>query len=330
MSKKSFNLYALQQDEKSNISVFENVSPSVVSIKNASLAWELFSANIFEIPQGAGSGFVWDEQGHIVTNYHVVYQADKIEVHQGENSYRAKVVGVSPEYDLAVLQTDVPKDSLKPISVGNSKDLKVGQNVLSIGNPFGFDCSLTTGVVSALGRTMDSAGGRKIHDVIQTDAAINPGNSGGPLLDSEGKLVGVSTSIYSPSGAYSGVSFAIPVDIVKRIIPQLIKYGKVKRVGIGVILAPDNIRERAGFKGAMILDVYNGSAGDKAGLRATKQTYSGRVFYGDIIISADNTKIENNDDLIAFLETKDEGNKIDLRFIRQGKEYGTTVVLQKL
>jgi len=321
----------LQPEEEATISVFERVSPSVVFIKNASLQLDWFSSDLYEIPQGAGSGFIWDDQGHIITNFHVIYQADKIEVIlNDQKSYDAKVIGISPNHDLAVLKINAPVDQLKSIIRGSSQDLKVGQKVISIGNPFGLDHSLTTGVVSALGRSMNSIGGRKIHDVIQTDAAINPGNSGGPLLDSSGKLIGVSTLIYSPSGTFAGVGFAIPVDIVKHVIPQLIKYGKAKRAGLGIVLVPDNIRKRIGAKGAMILETQRDNAGNEAGLRATRRNSFGKVIYGDVIIAVDNQAIENNEDLVAYFETKNEGEKVNLRFIRGSKEYGTTATLQNL
>ena len=325
------NAEALQTEEDVLINVFEKASPSVVFIKNASLQWDLFSTDLYEIPRGAGSGFVWDDQGHIITNFHVIYQADKIDVVlDDQKSYEAKVIGISPNHDLAVLKINAPAEKLKSLTVGSSKNLKVGQKALSIGNPFGLDHSLTTGVVSALGRSMKSIGGRKIHDVIQTDAAINPGNSGGPLLDSSGKLIGVSTSIYSPSGAYAGVGFAIPVDIVKRVVPQLIKYGKVKRAGLGVILVPDYIRERMGKKGAMILKIQRRGSAEQAGLSETRRNILGNTVYGDLIIAVDKKNIESNEDIVAYLDTKSAGEKVNLRFMRGAKEYGTTVILQEL
>ncbi|HBG61327.1 MAG TPA: 2-alkenal reductase [Candidatus Omnitrophica bacterium] len=322
----------LQPEEESTIEVFNKASSSVAFIKNASLQWDWFSTDVYEIPQGAGSGFIWDEDGHIVTNFHVIYQADKIEVMlSDQKSYPAKVVGVAPNNDLAVLKVEAPKELLKPIMIGSSKELKVGQKALSIGNPFGLDYSLTTGVVSALGRSMRSISGRKIHDVIQTDAAINPGNSGGPLLDSGGYLIGVSTMIYSPSGVSAGIGFAIPVDIVKRIVPQLIQYGKVKRVGMGVVLVPDRYRRRIGYKGAMLLEVQEGGPADQAGLRSMRRTRAGNIILGDIIIAADEQDIESNEDLVDYLDSKKSiGDKVDLRFIRDDKEYGTTAVLQDI
>jgi len=321
----------LESQEKSTIKVFEDVSPSVAFIKNAALGWDWFGTNIYEIPQGVGSGFVWDDQGHIVTNFHVIYQADRVVVVlSNQEPYPAQLVGVSPDHDLAVLRIDAPKKLLKPVSIGVSRKLKVGQKVFSIGNPFGLDYSLSTGVVSALGRTMRSIGGRKIYDVIQTDAATNPGNSGGPLLDSSGRLIGVSTAIYSPSGASAGVGFAIPVDIVKRIVPQLIRYGEVQRAGLGVVLIPDSIQRRLGIEGAMILQIQEGSSADHAGLRPTRRDVFGRIVYGDIIISVDGRPIRNNDDLIEYFDSKLEGEKVEINFIRDDKENMITVTLQGL
>lgn len=322
---------ALSLEEEDTIKIFEKSSESVVFIKNASLAWDWFSSYVYEVPTGAGSGFVWDDQGHIVTNFHVIYQADSIEVtFPNQKSYSAKIIGMAPEADLAVLKIDAPDEQLKALPIGSSKDLKVGQKVLSIGNPFGLDSTLTTGVVSALGRSMRSMTGRKISDVIQTDAAINPGNSGGPILDSSGKVIGVATAIYSPSGASAGVSFAIPVDTVSRIVPQLIQFGKVKRVGLGVALVPDHIRAQIVESGAMIMDVSRNSSADFAGLNPTKRNFRGQIVYGDIIIAIDQSSIKDNDDLISFLDTKNIGDKIAIRFIRDGKEFSTTAVLQEL
>ena len=322
----------LQDEENALIEVFERVSPSVVFIKNAALQWDWFSAYLYEIPQGAGSGFIWDDQGHIVTNFHVVYQANKIDVILSDQKfYSAKIVGLAPDHDLAVLKIDAPQEALNPVTAGVSENLKVGQKALSIGNPFGLDYSLTTGVVSALGRSMRSIGGRQINDVIQTDAAINPGNSGGPLLDSSGNLIGVTTMIYSPSGASAGVGFAVPVDTVKRIVPQLIAYGKVKRAGLGITLVSANYMKRTRQEGAMVLGVAQGGAADKAGLRPTLRDATGKVIFGDIIISADDQPIKNSDDLIEYLDThKKIGDKVNLKFLRDQKEYGTTVILQEL
>lgn len=322
----------LLPEEEATIKVFQEASPAVVFIKNASLQWDWFSTYVYEIPRGAGSGFIWDDQGHIVTNFHVIYQADKIDVIlSDQKAYSARVVGVAPNHDLAVLKIDAPGKLLKPLPLGDSGGLKVGQRALSIGNPFGLDYSLTTGVISALGRSMRSIGGRNIHDVIQTDAAINPGNSGGPLLDSSGRLIGVSTMIYSPSGGSAGIGFAIPVDIIRRVIPQLIAHGHVRKAGLGVVLVPDNYTRRMQIEGAMILEIRRGSAADQAGLRPARRGSRGQTVYGDIIMSVDGRPVKKNDDLIEYLDQyKKVGEPVELRFIRGGREYGTTVVLEEL
>lgn len=324
----------IKSDEENNIAVFESVSPSVAFIKNAALQVDWFSAEFYEVPRGAGSGFVWDKDGHIVTNFHVLYRADKIDVTlSDQKTYKAKVVGYSPDHDLAVLKVDAPKDVLKSIPLGESKHLKVGQKVLSIGNPFGLDYSLTTGVVSALGRSIQAMTGSRIYDAIQTDAAINPGSSGGPLLGSDGRLIGVTTAIYSPSGASAGVGFAIPVDTVKRVIPQLIKYGQVKKIGLGVVLVPDNIRLRLGGNGAMILNIFPGGPADKAGLRPTQREGGifGGIIYGDIITMLDGQPINNNEDLIEYIEkTKKDGDRVEIKYLRNTKIFSTTATLKDL
>ena len=222
--------FDLQPNEKATINLFQEAAPSVVFINTSTFEKDYFTMNIAEIPKGSGSGFIWDTEGHIVTNYHVIENADKATVTLSDQStWNAKLIGFAPSKDLAVLKIDVPTKMLSPLPVGKSHDLLVGQTVLAIGNPFGLDQTLTTGIISALGREVNGAGGFPIKDAIQTDAAINPGNSGGPLLNSSGELIGVNTAIYSPSGAYAGIGFSIPVDAVRWIIPELVKYGKIKR-----------------------------------------------------------------------------------------------------
>ncbi len=327
----SFISAQLLPTEKETIKVFGKTSKSVAFIKNAGVQWDWFSQSAYEVPQGAGSGFIWDNQGHIVTNFHVIYQADKIEVTlENKKTYTAKIVGLSPEYDLAVLKIKAQSKDLNPVSKGKYNKLKVGQRTLVIGNPFGLDYSLTTGVISALGRSIKSIGGKTIHDVIQTDAAINPGNSGGPLLDSRGNLIGVTTMIYSPSGAYAGVGFAIPINIVSRVIPQLIKYGEIRRAGLGVFLLPDNLRERLSIDGAMILNIQNGGAAQKAGLNATYREYNGKIHYGDIITEIDGIKIRKNEDLISYLDKKNPQEKIKLKVLRDKTEQLFSLTLQEL
>jgi S1-C subfamily serine protease len=219
----------LAAEEKANIELFRQASPSVVYITVLSRRLDAFSLNVYEIPEGTGSGFIWDDQGHIITNFHVIRNAQAAQVTLADHStYNAGLVGIAPNKDLAVLKIDAPKKLLRPLPIGTSHDLVVGQKTFAIGNPFGLDQTLTTGVVSALGREIRSATRQPIAGVIQTDAAINPGNSGGPLLDSAGRLIGVNTAIYSPSGAYAGIGFAIPVDTVNEVIPLLIRQGKTK------------------------------------------------------------------------------------------------------
>jgi S1-C subfamily serine protease len=228
----------LLSDEKSTITLFRQASPSVVNITAIGVERDLFTLNLYQIPQGTGSGFVWDTNGDIITNFHVIQQADAAQVTLADQSnWKARIVGVAPDKDIAVLRIDAPANRLRPIPIGTSKDLQVGQSVFAIGNPFGLDQTLTTGVISALNREIESVTRRPIQGVIQSDAAINPGNSGGPLLDSAGRLIGVNTAIYSPSGTSAGIGFAIPVDIVNRIVPELIRSGKVTRPGLGIQIA---------------------------------------------------------------------------------------------
>jgi S1-C subfamily serine protease len=325
----------LAADEAGTVRLFEQAAPSVVYITNLGVRRDLFGLNVLEIPQGTGSGVVWDEQGYIVTNFHVVQGSQAQEVRlSDQTSWRARAVGVAPDQDVAVLKIDAPAGKLRPILVGSSRDLKVGQKVFAIGNPFGLDHTLTTGVISALGREIRSVTGRPIRGVIQTDAAINPGNSGGPLLDSAGRLIGVNTAILSPggdpNGTYIGIGFAVPVDSVNRLVPQLISQGRVARPGIGVQLAPDQTMERLGLRGALVLDVLPGSPAERAGLRATRRDELGRVQLGDLIVGADDKDVKNADDLSAIFEEKSVGTPVRLRVRRGDQEVELTVTLAAL
>jgi len=294
---------ALFTGERNTIAVFERSAPSVVFITNKVLRRDFFSLDVYEMPQGSGSGFIWDPQGHIVTNYHVVQDANVLTVTFSDNlTYDAEVVGVEPNKDLAVIKVKAPEAKLRPLPVGSSGTLKVGQTVLAIGNPFGLDQSLTTGVVSALGREITSVTNRKIRNVIQTDAAINPGNSGGPLLDSQGNLVGVNTAIITPTGAYSGIGFAVPVDTVKRIVPQLISFGEVQRPGLGVSLVDDQVAQRLEIEGVAIYNVEPGSAADKAGLRGLSRNRRGQLILGDVIVNIKGMDVRDFDELAYALE----------------------------
>ena len=321
----------LGADERANIEVFERISPSVTYITNKRLQRDYFSFNVMEIPQGTGSGFLWDSNGHIVTNFHVVYEADEIEVRlQDGKSYDADVVGADPDHDLVVLQINATNLNISPVMIGSSNDLRVGQKVLAIGNPFGLDSTLTTGVISALGRTIQSMTKRYIHDVIQTDAAINPGNSGGPLLDSFGRLIGVNTAIISPSGTYSGVGFAVPVDTVNRIVTKLINHGKVGRPGFGISLIPEHIMSRIGIEGVGILEVFKGSSAEEAGLREVKQLSNGRIEMGDIIIEVDGSHVKNSTDLVRILDRHEVGDEVDIVIIRKNVKKPVRIIIQSV
>ncbi|HSN05388.1 MAG TPA: trypsin-like peptidase domain-containing protein [Nitrospira sp.] len=319
----------LGPDERATMAVFERATKSVVFIANTAIQRDLWSFDIMEVPQGSGSGFVWNKQGHIVTNFHVIYGADSIKVTLADRSeHQAKVVGADPDHDLAVLQIQVPEGVLEPLAVGTSHDLRVGQKVLAIGNPFGLDHTLTTGVVSALGRTIKSMSNRTIEGVVQTDAAINPGNSGGPLLDSSGRLIGVNTQIVSPSGAYAGIGFAVPVDTVNRIVPELIKHGKLIRPGLGVSLVPDAMAKRWGIKGVIIGKVARGGPADAAGLKGARQTSSGRIELGDIIVAVAGKPVATIDDLMDVMEARKVGEQVTVDILRGNKRQSVSVTLQ--
>ena len=319
----------LAEDEKATIEVFRRVSPSVVYITTLTRqAWGLF--DVTEVPRGTGSGFVWDRQGHVVTNAHVLQGASaaRVTLHD-QSEWPARLVGAALDYDLAVLSIQAPAEGLAPILVGSSRDLQVGQRVFAIGNPFGLDFTLTTGIVSATGRSIRSLTDRKIEDVIQTDAAINPGSSGGPLLDSAGRLIGVNTQIASPSGASAGVGFALPVDTVNRVVPQLISRGRVIRPQLGIVPASDWVLRRAGMAGVLVLSVVEGSAAEKAGLRGTYRRPDGSLVMGDVIQELGGRKVASVDDLYEALERHKPGDAVGLRIQRQGEQVELRVTLQE-
>jgi S1-C subfamily serine protease len=319
----------LSPDERATIAVFERAAKSVVFIANTAIQRDIWSFNVMEVPQGSGTGFVWNKQGHIVTNFHVIYGADAIKVTLADRSeHQAKLIGVDPDHDLAVLQIRAPDHMLEPLAVGSSHDLRVGQKVLAIGNPFGLDHTLTTGVVSALGRTIKSVSNRTIEGVIQTDAAINPGNSGGPLLDSSGRLIGVNTQIVSPSGAFAGIGFAVPVDTVNRVVPELIKHGKIIQPGLGVSLVPDSMARRWGIRGLIIGKVARGSSADRAGLRGARETVTGRIELGDIIVAVDGQPVETIDDMMDIMERHKVGDRVTVEVLRNNKRVAIEVTLQ--
>ncbi|MFP3983456.1 MAG: S1C family serine protease [Desulfurivibrionaceae bacterium] len=320
----------LAADEKGTIKIFRSVSPSVVYITSIELRRGLFSLNVQEIPQGTGSGFIWDDEGRIVTNYHVIKNSNKVRVTLADNStWKASLVGATPEKDIAVLQIDAPADKLTPITLGESSNLIVGQKVFAIGNPFGLDHTLTSGIVSALDREIKSANGVTIQGVIQTDAAINPGNSGGPLLDSAGRMIGINTAIYSPSGTYAGIGFAVPVDEVNRVVTQLIKHGHLIRAGLGVSIANDRLASRLGIKGALIVKVEPDGPAEEAGLRGIRR-FRDDLVLGDVIVSIDGISVNDYDDLYQVLDQHKPGDKVTLKIVREGQEFKVEVELQQV
>ena len=299
-------------DEKNTTDIFSQASPAVVSVTSSALRRTMFSPNVLEVPQGAGSGFIWSKDGLIVTNFHVISGADKLTVTIADEDFPAEVVGVAPERDLAVLRLSERPDDLTVLPLGDSAELSVGRKVLAIGNPFGLDTSLTIGIVSALDREIRSPSNRTISGVIQTDAAINPGNSGGPLLNSLGQLVGVNTAIYSPSGGSAGIGFAIPVNLVKEVVPQLIAYGKILRPVLGVELASDRWTRRYGIGGVAIIRVLRGLPAAEAGMQGASRNRRGEIVLGDIITHIEDQPIRSQDDYLSALEKYKVGDSISL------------------
>ncbi|GIW70658.1 MAG: 2-alkenal reductase [Planctomycetota bacterium] len=299
----------------------------MVYITNVAVRRDVFTFNLFRIPQGTGSGFIWDEHGHIVTNYHVVERANEIIVRlDDETELRGRLVGAAPDKDLAVIKVDAGLRALRPIALGTSEDLRVGQLVYAIGNPFGLDRSMTSGIVSALGREIESATGRVIEGVIQTDAAINPGNSGGPLLDSAGRVIGVNTAIYSRTGQYAGIGFAVPVDTVRRVVPQLIARGRLVRPSLGVRVAPDHITRRLGLEGVLVLEVVPGSGAEAAGLRPTRSV-RGQLVLGDLIVAIGQHPVRRTDDLLNALELYQPGESVTVTVLRGEERHELQVEL---
>jgi S1-C subfamily serine protease len=311
----------LAADELAHVELFRKASPSVVHITSLGVQRDLFSMNVQQVPRGTGTGFVWDGQGHIVTNFHVIQGANGARVTLADqSSFDAQLVGAFPDRDLAVLRIDAPKEKLPPIVMGTSRDLLVGQRVYAIGNPFGLDQTLTTGIVSALNREIESFNSRTIRGVIQTDAAINPGNSGGPLLDSAGRLIGVNTQIASPSGASAGIGFAIPVDEVNRIVPRLIKDGRFVRPALGVSAGSANLQRALGLpKGVAVVQVTPGSPAARAGVQPFRRGGRGEVIAGDVITAINDEPVADLDDMLASLERRQPGESVTLTLWRGGQ-----------
>src|SRR3954447_23049553 len=309
---------SLSDLERSTIELFERVSPSVVQVVGRAAGLEAVPSEGEGVPAQTGTGFIWDKAGHIVTNNHVVEGTDELAVRLASGQVlRAQVVGTAPNYDVAVIRVDSTRDLPPPIAVGSSEGLKVGQSVFAIGNPFGLDQSLTTGIISALKRHLPTNAGREIANVIQTDAAINPGNSGGPLLDSAGRVIGVNTAILSPSGTSAGIGFAIPIDSVNRVVPELIRRGSVPTPGIGIVAANEAAATRAGVEGVVILRTVPGSSAERAGLRGMDPN-TGRP--GDVIVGVNGKPVRRLADLTQELERVGVGKKVPLAVQRDGKE----------
>ena len=322
----------LAQDELSTIELFENSRDSVVFITTRQHVRDVWTRNIFSVPSGTGSGFIWDDQGHIITNFHVIKGASEATVRLADGrDYKAALVGASPAHDIAVLKIGIGFQRPAPVPLGTSHDLKVGQKVFAIGNPFGLDWTLTTGIVSALDRSLPGEGSRVIDNLIQTDAAINPGNSGGPLLDSAGRLIGINTAIYSPSGASAGIGFAVPVDTVNRVVPQLISRGKYIRPALGITVDGkfnDRLTSMLDVNGVVILGVSRGSAAETAGLKGAVISPNGDIMPKDIIIAIDDKPITSVDKLLAQLDEYRVGDTINLMILRDEQVVELAVTLQ--
>ncbi|NBC97142.1 MAG: PDZ domain-containing protein [Deinococcus-Thermus bacterium] len=314
-------------DEEKTIALFERAKDSVVFISTQTRVQD-FWRRAREVPRGTGSGFVWDDAGHVVTNAHVLRGATGATVRLADGStHEASLVGAAPQHDLAVLKIDA--DDLSPLPRGESAGVRVGQSTFAIGNPFGLDFTLTTGVVSALDRELPSDQGPDLRGLIQTDAAINPGNSGGPLLDSAGRMIGVNTAIYSPSGSSAGIGFAVPAETVGRVVPQLIRTGSYAPPSLGVEVDErvNAMARRQGVEGVLVLGVTPGSAAERAGLEPARATRDGRIVPGDVIVGLGGTEVRSVEDLFAALDSRSAGEETTLRIRREGATEEMTVTL---
>jgi S1-C subfamily serine protease len=324
---------ARTEDERNTIAVFREAAASTVFVTQTRVVQDFWRGTEQEVPAGSGSGFVWDRAGHIVTNFHVVEGAQSVTVtFQNQQSFEARIVGTEPRKDIAVLKVDAPEALLHPVRVPKSLLLEVGQKTVAIGNPFGLDHTLTTGVVSALGRQVQGIGGVTIRDMIQTDAAINPGNSGGPLLDSQGFLIGMNTMIFSKSGSSAGIGFAVPAGTVGRVVPQIIKNGRADQMDLGIrVDTQRRIERRLGIEGVLVLGVMKGSPAERAGFQAATMTRRGIVL-GDLLLDIDGNKVESYDDLYNLLDAHKPGDKVTVKFRRGDKAMSAeveVVVLQE-
>lgn len=324
----------LTENEKNTVSTFKNSVKSVVHVSSIKkIRRSFFDLNPVEVPTGTGTGFVWEDGKHIVTNYHVMQGSESaiITFHNDKKEYKAKVIGTAPSKDVAVLELLDKTKELFPVTLSNSDNLNVGQKAMAIGNPFGLDHTITSGIVSALGRKIEGIGGVTITGVIQTDASINPGNSGGPLLNSSGEVIGMNTMIISPSGSSAGIGFAVPINEIKRAVPQLIKHGKMIRPVLGIQQLPPHYKEWFGIEsGLVIMDVLTGGPADKIGLRGIQTNRYGRAFVGDIIVEMDDTKINDFDDYFQIMDKKKFGDKLKIKVLRDGKIKNFTVTLTEM
>jgi S1-C subfamily serine protease len=322
----------LAADEQAMIALFERSRDSVVYISTRQQVRDFWTRNVFSVPRGTGSGFVWDEHGHVVTNFHVIDGASEATVRLADGrDYRAALVGASPAHDIAVLRIGVGFKRPPPVPLGESAHLKVGQKVFAIGNPFGLDWTMTAGIISALDRTLPTEAGFAIRNLIQTDAAINPGNSGGPLLDSSGRLIGINTAIYSPSGASAGIGFAVPVDTVNRVVPQVIRTGRYIRPALGIEV-DEGLNERLKrvleVQGVVVLRVQPGSAAAAAGLQGATVGRDGGIAPGDIIVAVEGRSVDSVAALLGRLDDFRVGDTVRLKVRRDGAEREVAVTLQ--
>ena len=328
----------LEAGEQATIALFEKASPSVVFIRNVAIEHGQGGLIPTETREGTGSGFLWDDRGHVVTNYHVIHDSSELEVTLANHEiYRALIVGYEVEKDIAVLAIEAPKDRLKPLAVGSSSDLRVGQSVYAIGNPFGLDQTLTAGIISGLGREMpakfeeEGRGQRLLTDLIQTQAPINPGNSGGPLLDSAGRLIGMNTAIVSPSGASAGIGFAMPVDTINRVVTELVRFGQASRPSLGVRILSDFVSAAYGVRGVVVTGVVPGSGAARAGLHGeTTVRYNRPSPNCDVIVAVDGAPVRNSNDLFRALSHREVGDKVELGVVRKGETLTLGVELQDL
>lgn len=319
------------ENERNTIDVFRTMAPSVVFVKQNQQVRDRFSMRALELQAGSGTGFIWDKEGHIVTNYHVVAGGDSFTVTLfNQKTYEARLIGGEPRKDTAVLKIEAPAEELEPIVLpARGYTPEVGAKTIAIGNPFGLDHTLTTGVVSALGREVMGFGQVTIRDMIQTDASINPGNSGGPLLNSAGQIMGMNTMIFSKTGSSVGIGFAVPVSVIRRIVPQIIRTGKAEQVGIGVSILPDDVARRYGVQGVIISELLPGSPAEQAGFQGLKMGRRGATL-GDVIVGIDDDAVTNYDELYNALDGRKAGERVTVTVLRDGGQKKLQVELYSM